>query len=222
MMSEAVTYIGFVQDHSGSMESKKQLAVDNYNEQRAKLMKEDDDTMDNLVTIVEFDDNIHCNVDNIPIHETKKLDKWWTGGMTSLYDAIAYCINNVRKKMDADRRENKAVLIVIQTDGDENNSSDYKGEEGRIAINKLINVLEDTKLWSFVFLGENIDEATAMGMGFKMSNIMNHGSGVQNVKHAYNMSSEGLDTYMKDRKRGATQTMNFYGNVGESNDNNNK
>jgi len=224
MQSEAVTYIGFVQDHSGSMNSKKQLAVDNFNEQRAKLLKEDDDTMDNLVTIVEFDDDIHCNYDNVPINETKELSEWWTGGMTALYDAIAFCINNVKVKMKADSRENKAALIVIQTDGAENNSSDYEGEEGRIAINKLINELEDTKLWSFVFLGENIDETIAMSMGFKMANIMSHKSGHDNIQHAYNMSSEGLDTYMKGRKRGETQTMNFYNSAGDSakNDNDNQ
>lgn len=222
-MSDAVTYIGFVQDHSGSMENNKKLAVDNFNEQRAKLLKEDDDSMDNLVTIVEFDDQIHCNYDNVPISEVKELTKWWTGGMTALYDAIAFCINNIKKKMDDDDRDNKAALVVIQTDGDENDSSDYAlDKNGQQRINKLINKLEDTKLWSFVFLGENIDKEVAMSMGFKMSNIMSHKSGDKNVAHAYHMSSNGLDTYMKSRKRGATQSMNYFDDSGDGNDNDNK
>ena len=209
-MSDSVTYICFVQDHSGSMDGKKDLAITNFNEQRAKLLKEDDDSMDNLVTIVEFDDEIHCNYDNVPIDEIKEVTKWWTGGMTALYDAIAFGINNLRSKMNADKRTDKAALVVIQTDGLENQSSDYEGEEGRKKINAMINELEDTKLWSFVFLGENIEETVAMGMGFKMSNIMSHGSDRNAVASAYHMSSVGLDTYMKDRKRGQTQTMNFF------------
>lgn len=220
-MSDTVTYIGFVQDHSGSMENNKKLAIDNFNEQRAKLLKEDDETMDNLVTIVEFDDDIHCNVDNVPIDQTKKITDWWCGGMTALYDAIAFCISNIKKKMDLDKREDKATLIVIQTDGAENASFDYSGEEGRKKINKLINSLEDTKLWTFVFLGENIDEQVAMDMGFKSANIMNHQSGDDNVSQAYAVTQDSLTGYMNSRKRGETQVMNFYdgNNDNDTNDN---
>ena len=219
-MNDSVTYIGFVQDHSGSMAGNTKLAIDNFNEQRAKLLKEDDDSMEMLVSIVEFDDEIYCNVDNIPVSQMKEIDKWWTGGMTALYDAIAYCINNIRRKMDIDSRKDKAALIVIQTDGEENHSSDYKGEKGRLAINKMINELEDTKLWTFVFLGENIDKQTAIDMGFKMSNTLSHKSGAENVTYAYHITTDGLGKYMSDRKRGITQSMNFYD--GSLNDNDNK
>lgn len=207
-MNDSITYIGFVQDHSGSMALKSDLARDNFNEQRAKLLKEDDDAMDNLVTVVEFDDLIHCNIDNMPIKEVKELTNWWTGGMTALYDAIAFCINNIRNKMDVDTREDKAALIIIQTDGYENCSSDYIGEEGRQRINKLINELEETKKWSFVFLGENIDQEVAMDLGFKASNIMSHRS--DDVAYAYAATTSGLDNYMKERKLGMTQCMSFY------------
>lgn len=219
-MSDSVTYIGFVQDHSGSMSGNAKLAMDNFNEQRAKLLKEDDETMDNLVTIVEFDDEIHCNVDNMPIDQVKEYDHWWTGGMTALYDAIAFCINNIKQKMDADGRTDKAALVVVQTDGAENQSSDYAGEEGRKRINKLINELEETKIWTFVFLGENIDQEVAMDMGFKMSNIMAHKGGQQNVAHAYACSTQGLDNFSKLRKRGETYSMNYFAD-GDSGDNDN-
>ena len=209
-MSDSVTYIGFVQDHSGSMEDNEKLAVNNFNEQRAKLLKEDDETMDNLVTIVEFDDDIHCNIDNMPINEVKAMSKWWTGGMTALYDAIAFCINNIRLKMDGDERDDKAVLMVIQTDGQENQSTDYAGGAGRIKLNNLINELEETKLWTFVFLGENISKELATNMGFKSGNFLSHKSGQGNVGRAYFASTQGLDTYMKARKVGQTQTMNFF------------
>ena len=172
MQSESVTYICFVQDHSGSMDSKRKTAIDNFNEQRAKLLKEDDDTMDNFVTIIEFDEEIHCNIDGEPIADIPKMDNWWTGGMTALYDAIAYGIDRMKRKLDNDPRKDKAVLVVVQTDGAENASTDYEGEEGRLKLKKEIDNLEDTKIWSFTFLGENIDEAVAMSMGFKVGNIM--------------------------------------------------
>lgn len=210
MNADAVTYIGFVQDHSGSMTSNKQLAVDNFNEQLATLLKEDDDTMDNLVTIIEFDDQVHCNIDNTPINQIKKYDKWWTGGMTALYDAIAHCIKNIEEKMKNESRDDCAALIVIQTDGHENYSSDYAGEEGRKKINEKINKLEDTGKWTFVFLGENIDKEVAMDLGFKASNILSHKSGEDNVRYAYSCSTGGLGRFMSSRKAGDTQTFGFY------------
>jgi uncharacterized protein YegL len=218
MNSDSVTYICFVQDHSGSMAVNKINAVNNFNEQRAKILKEDDKSMDNLVTIVEFDNEVHCNTDNIPIGDIKEMKEWWCGATTALYDAIAFSINKIKAKMKADGRDDKAVLMVIQTDGDENQSSDYPREKGRLAINKMINELEDTKLWSFVFLGENIDTEVAMGMGFKAANFMSHKSGDENVKAAYAETTDGLDTFMKMRKTGKTQIMNFYSD-GDGNDN---
>jgi hypothetical protein len=216
---DAVTYLCFVQDHSGSMSRKKQYAIDNFNEQRAKLLKEDDPTMESLVTIIEFDDHIHCNVDNFPLSDIKEMSEWWTGGMTALYDGIGFGINNVKIKMDADDRKNKAALFIIQTDGQENASSDFKGEEGRMKIRKMIDDFEETKLWSFVFLGENIDETVAMDMGFKMGNIMSHGSKGESISAAYAVTSDSLGDFMKDRKRGMTQTKSFY-TIGKSSDDN--
>ena len=49
-----------------------------------------------------------------------------------------------------------------------------------------------------------------MGLGFKEFNIMSHKSGKRNVGMAYQASTHGLDAYMKARKSGGTQTMNFY------------
>jgi uncharacterized protein YegL len=216
LKANAVTYIGFVQDHSGSMSTNVDLAISNFNEQRATLLKEDDDTMDNVVTVVEFDDQIHCNIENMPISEVKQMESWWTGGMTALYDAIGYCINNIKQKMDADKRTDKAALIVVQTDGHENCSSDYEGEKGRQRINKLINELEETKHWTFVFLGENIDKEVIADMGFKLSNAMSHKKG--DTVHAYAATADGLKTYMGTRKAGGTYSMNWY-NDGNSNDN---
>ena len=214
MQSDSVTYVCFVQDHSGSMQCNDTNAVNNFNEQRAKLLKEDDETMDNFVTVIEFDDEIHCNIDGEPIADIPEMKDWWCGGMTALYEAIEFGIDRMKRKLDNDPRKDKAVLMVVQTDGAQNPPN----EELRRKVKRIIDELENTKIWSFVFLGENIDEQTAMSMGFKAGNIMSHGSGDQVVAQAYHMSSEGLDDYMKLRKRGATQTMNFYDQSGDSGD----
>lgn len=212
MKADSVTYIGFCCDHSGSMSLKKDLAMNNFNEQRAKLLKEDDETMDNIVTVVEFDDIIHCNIDNMSIREVKELKNWWVGGMTSLYDAIAYCIDNIKKKMDNDSRKDKAAIVIVQTDGQENYSKDYSGEEGRLKIKQMIDELENTKIWSFTFLGENIDKQTAMDMGFKFGNIISHAGDEDSLQAAYYSNTKGLEDYFIARKGGSTQVLNLYNN----------
>ena len=221
MESESVTYICFIQDHSGSMNenNKAELAKDNFNEQRAKLLKEDDETMDSIVTIVEFDDTIHCNIDGVPISDIDKMKNWWTGGMTALYDAIGYGIYLIEKKFNNDDREDKAVLFIVQTDGYENASETYGGEEGRLKLKSRISELEKTKIWTFTFLGENIDEKVATSVGFKTGNIMKHTE--RNVAQAYACSTQGIGDFMKLRKAGSTQTMSFYDKKVE-NDNNSK
>jgi len=208
--ADSVTYICFVRDHSGSMYSKVNQARDNFNEQLAKLLKEDDETMDNIVTIIEFDDQIHCNIEGRPITEVKKLTDWWTGGMTALFDAIGYGINKVKKQYDADDREDKAVLVVVQTDGGENQSSDFEGEEGRLKIKKMIDELEATGNWTFTFLGENLDTSYAQDLGFKRGNIMAQAVKKGNEARFYAFNTNGLGDYLKSRKRGMTQTYQFY------------
>lgn len=209
----AVTYICFVRDHSGSMSGNKEISKNNFNEQIAMLKKDDDDSMESLVTVIEFDDDVHCLTDNCPLNLIVDLKDYWIGGTTALYDSIAMGIKNVEKKMADDPRTNKAAILVIQTDGQENASKEYKGEEGRIAINNKINKLEKTKLWSFTFLGSGIDnevEAAAMTIGIKAGNIMANDGSHKGMTHAYQVSQGGLGDYMQARKRGATQTMSFY------------
>lgn len=217
--SDSVTYYCFIQDHSGSMSNKKQLAINNFNEQIATLLKEDDNSIENLISIVEFDDDINCNIDGVELSKIEKMESWWLGGMTSLYDAIGYGIEIIEKKLKNDTRKDKAAIIIVQTDGEENSSSKYKGEEGRINIKKKIDDLEATKIWTFTFLGENIDKSVAMDMGFKLGNIMNHKSDLNSVHNAYYCVTSNLSEYAQSRKAGMTQTMSFYDKEEENDDN---
>ena len=108
--------------------------------------------------------------------------------------------------MNKDKRKDKAALIFVQTDGYENSSVELKGEKGRIKIQELIKGLEDTGIWTIVFLGENIDESFASDMGIQMGNTMNFDSyKVANVETVNSISG-----YYTARMRGETQTRNFY------------
>lgn len=215
---EAVTYVGIIGDHSGSMgevidegKLKSELAKSNFNEQLATLKKESEEGMETLVTVIEFDNEIICTHDNVPVEEIEPLKEYWTRGMTSLYDSIAYGINRIKSRMEADSRDNKAALIIVETDGYENSSSDYHGEEGRQRLRDLIKELEATGRWTFTFLGAGLEKEFAASMGFMAGNVRSVQSGnLADTVHAYSVQNVATKNFMSDRKKGILSKSDFY------------
>jgi hypothetical protein len=199
---------------------KKDLALSNYNEQIATLKKESEEGMETLVTVIEFDNEILCTHDNVLIENMSPIDDYWTRGMTSLYDAIAYGISRIKRRMgEDDKRENKAALIIVETDGYENASSDYAiNDEGRERLKKLIEELEAEGNWTFTFLGAGLDEKFATDIGMSFGNIATTRAGnIGDTVHAYAAQSAGLKSFMGDRKKGVLAKSDFY----SSDENNN-
>lgn len=228
--AEAVTYVGFVGDHSGSMGEKvdpyvedspirKDLARTNFNEQIASLKKESDEGMETIVTVVEFDNEIQCPYDNVPVEEIEPLEDYWTRGMTSLYDAIGYCIARIKSRMEADSRDNKAALIIIETDGYENASTDYNRHDGgRERLKDLIKEMEATGRWTFTFLGAGLDEKFAQEIGMSAGNTVVPDS-LDGVAMAYCAQAAGTRSFMDDRKKGVLSKTDFYKSVDSGNAN---
>lgn len=230
--NEAVTYVGFIGDHSGSMGEpvnrmeedsprKCDLALSNFNEQIATLKKESEEGMETLVTIIDFDNEIICQNDNVDIADVQPLTDYWTRGMTSLYDAIAYGVSRIKRNMEKDPRDNKAALMVIETDGYENSSTDYSIHDGgRERLQKLIKDLEGEGNWTFTFLGAGLDEEFAQELGMAMGNIATTRAGnLGDTVHAYAAQSSGLKSFMGDRKRGVLNKSDFYSSPDIGNDN---
>lgn len=220
---DAVTYVGFIADHSGSMSEpvnkidistprKSDLAMSNYNEQLATLKKESEEGMETIITVVEFDNEITCPHLNVNVMDLRPLEEYWTRGMTSLYDAIAFGISKIKRQMDEDDRDNKAALIIVETDGYENSSQDYPtGEEGRSKLKKLIEELEATGRWTFTFLGAGLDEKFAADIGMAAGNIRSTQAGnVDDVLYAYSAQNIGTKSFMDDRKKGILAKKDFY------------
>jgi len=213
---KGVTYVAIIGDHSGSMseylegKSKSDLAMSNFNEQIATLKQEADEGMEVLATIIDFDNEIICQNENVDINEIKPLEEYWTRGMTSLYDAIAFGVTKIQTKLDKDQRENKAALVIVETDGYENASTDYAvHEDGLKRLSKLIKDLEDSGKWTFTFLGAGLDEKFAKNMGFAAGNTIVP-QGLGDTVAAYNISNVGLKNFMGSRKRGVFQSKAFY------------
>lgn len=200
-----VTYVGFVWDHSGSMLGSTELARTNFNEQLVTL-KKDADKIDYLVTIIEFDDVVDIEISNQPINEVQELKDYWTGGMTALYDAVGICINKIHFDMEKDKREDKAALIVVMTDGQNNSSKEYNNE----TIRALVKKMDERNDWTFVFMGAGIDEQQAMDMGFGAQNTMCFNKSDAGFASSSISQSSSLSSYSTMRGMGMKKAQAFY------------
>jgi Mg-chelatase subunit ChlD len=205
------TYIGIVLDESGSMSSCATQAISGVNEQIQTIKKTaEGHEEDTYITFVKFSDNPDTLLANKPISVLKEIDKakYRPKGSTALYDAVASAIDTMRDS--ADPRDDNAFLLVIVSDGEENNSHKYNAE----SIASRIKDLQSTGKWTITYMGQIQDLSQAKKMGIAERNIsifVNTASGMDEATRTINKS---YGNYLKSRysaDAGANFSMNdFY------------
>ena len=161
------THIICILDRSGSMTGIMDASISGFNEFLGKQKALPDKA---TITVVLFDDQYQILYDNVDIKKAELLTNnvWYARGMTALYDAIGKTIKTEKGKLALLGKEAPSkVLVCIVTDGYENASEEYKGEEGRKQIISLIRENEKDD-WNFLYLAANQD-AFAVGIGFGIS-----------------------------------------------------
>ena len=202
-----VNHVTFILDCSGSMEHISEQSRNNFNEQLQALKKESHD-QETLVTLVMFSDQINTLYIDKPLDEVNELTDYPTSGMTALYDSIGMTMN----KLEGSVKKDHAALVVVITDGEENASSDYRGEDGRKAIKEKIERLEGKGNWTFTFLGANIDvkRVSVDGMAFAMANTMSFTSDAKGMENVSANTVSGISAYYNARRMGETQVKDFF------------
>jgi uncharacterized protein YegL len=215
--TEKSVHVAFVMDHSGSMMTQQQLALNNYNEQIETLKRKSNESgIETYVTLIEFDDRINVSFEEELINNIKEPAKsYWAGGMTSLNDAIFKGITLLKKGMKKDKLEDKSALLIIMTDGQENSSKEFGGFKGTELLKKEIERLEKTDLWSFTFMGAGIDvqNIAVAGLGMSVGNTMSFSNNDVGYKMSNISSNEGIDVYYTARNNGETAVKNFHENT---------
>lgn len=106
-------------------------------------------------TLVKFNQNINRVIKDKPLEKVEELNhmSYSPNGMTALYDAIGDTIGWFKNDRD--------VLMVIVTDGQENSSKRYK----RHQITKMIEDREKEYGWTYVYLSNDL---TTSKQGFSL------------------------------------------------------
>ena len=140
------------------------------------------------VTVVLFDNEYEILHKSIPLVELPELTgkEYFARGSTNLNDAVGKTINEVGGRLNklADEDKPEKVIFVVITDGMENTSQEFPGEEGRKKVKAMVDHQTEKYGWGFLFLGANMD-AVAVGASF----------GVQvNMCATYGNTSKGLSS----------------------------
>lgn len=165
-MAKKTTYLYFILDETGSMQSIKQATIDAFNEYLENLKK--DKKAKFKITLITFNSKKFSPLYNMtalaqvtPLNE--KL--YQPDNATPLYDTIGRVINTATIA----RKNKDRVLVTILTDGLENDSKEYTRE----AIFGLITERRKAG-WEFVFLGANQDSyETSANLGINPTNVSN-------------------------------------------------
>lgn len=161
MGDKPTTHVLFITDMSGSMASIADDVRGGFNAYVADLRADSERRY--RLTAVMFDDVVErlCSAAKLPDVPEMTSKNYRPRGMTALLDAVGRTLVDfdASVSLSADDR----VLVVVQTDGAENASREYR----RADVSKSIKEREATGKWSFVYLGVGADSwMQAGGMGF--------------------------------------------------------
>lgn len=173
MTNPTLTHIAVIADRSGSMWN----LADDMNGGLKEFLREQDKLPGTLkVDVTTFDSVVETPYYDADVSQVK-FPVIVPRGSTALYDAIGQTVVALGERLAArheDERPGK-VLVVVVTDGQENASQEYVGQQGADRIKELVERQQDEYQWGFVFLGANIDSfAVGGGLGFRTDSVLDY------------------------------------------------
>lgn len=167
----AKLYVSFILDETGSMQSVKSQTIAGFNEYIDNL-KKDKASVKAHFTLTKFNSDkmqiVHNDV-SLDCVERLNDNTYLPSALTPLYDAIGKTINALESSVKGKKSK---VLVIIQTDGQENASREYDRK-------KVFDLIEKKKGdgWTFAFLGADQDAYLASELiGISKGNTLNYNS----------------------------------------------
>lgn len=227
-MSTIKTFAAIILDKSGSMGNMKDFAINTFNEQIQTLREESNNPkeitkkilkgakdvtgVETYLTLVSFNDSVkfHTFNEDINIVDEFPADEYSPNGSTALFDAIGETIDRFTGEIPELEEENAGALLVVVTDGQENASRNYKGDDGRKKLKSRIEELQETGKWTITFMGaEDVFEAAVEGLGLSFANTITWDP--TDPANAISTATVGTRNYMSSRViDGVTSVDDFY------------
>jgi len=187
-----ITLVSFLLDESGSMEAIKQDTIGGFNSYLRTLRNSENPNI--LFSFAKFDSNgIRKVCSGEPIEKVQNLSifSYNPGAATPLIDASMEIISATEKLAAQHEGDKPKVIIVIQTDGEENCSKKY-------SFSQLADKVKEKteKGWAFKFIGAGIDAfKQAEQMGIAKADSLSYG--LHNSGVAFAAAAESTMRYVQ-------------------------
>ncbi len=206
-------YIGFVNDHSGSMTTIKYAAMQDYN---ANITAVKDaasrEMLDTVVSVVGIGligndgTEVRRQVQISNPHVLKPITDWPTPGGTPLYDGIGSMIELLSGLPDAND-PNVSFLVMITTDGEELSSRKYDA----YSLRKLIADVSRSGQWTFAFrVPKGTNKQAIENLGIPPGNIQFWETTTAGMQASTQVTTKAVDSYFTARASGARSSNVFY------------
>lgn len=156
-------------DESGSMESIKTTIIQGFNElvQTIQGIEKKFPEQEHFISFVSFNglgQKVLHFID--PAGALKQIDddSYVPEAMTPLFDAMGFSINKLQNALR--RQTDYNVLVTILTDGEENSSKEFSGND----IKKLVEELKKNR-WTFTYIGTDHD-VEKIALSLSISNTL--------------------------------------------------
>lgn len=207
------THVFFVLDSSGSMSSCSEAARNNFNEQAKTVQDMANKMGETRCSLILFGQSVNPG-DTAPLFGgdlvkavflNQKVDRitmlndsnYIPSGMTPMYDAIGYAIEEAEKVDDGGA--DTAFLLVIITDGHENYSTKYNSS----SISEKIADLRASGRWTVQMMGaEDFDINAARKAGFDEKTFTRYKRSGVGLRAMSSAMSGSIGSYAASRSRG--------------------
>ena len=163
-MKSNFVHVCFVIDESGSMGGTENDVIGGFK----KVVDEQKENKEGTcsVSYYKFASNVEKVFIGKDVNDVEYLDgKYNPGGLTALFDGVGTAIDEIGAWLNDMKEEDRPEknIIVIMTDGGENNSKEYSASK----VKEMIKHQEDKYNWTFVYMGSdlsNADDANSLGI----------------------------------------------------------
>ncbi len=207
-------YVGFVRDHSISMQGLKYAAKTDYNT-NIKAIREASErhNLDTIVNTVKcgvgYMGTVEVETVNSAVHMLKPIEHYVTeGGGTPLFDSVGVLIDLMKRVPDYDD-PNVSFLVVVITDGFENRSREYTAR----SIARVIDVLQRTDRWTLTFRVPRGHTQHLTALGIPHGNIMEWEQTQEGFRGSTESTVRAFDNYYEGRSRGKKSSSSFYADL---------
>lgn len=196
------THYLLILDKSGSMSSVRQATINNFNEQLQTIKKLEEKYPDQkyFISLITFSDDMQEVMMDIPVSEVKQLteENYVPNGLTALHHAMGMGITRLQDKISPKMTESDKIVsavVVVMTDGGENNSHIHPEKWDVSKVKPLIEKLNKDQRWTISFLGANQDSVlVSSSLGIDRGNTLNYHSTIVGTSNASQVLSKSMNT----------------------------